>query len=112
MLNKVMLIGNVGKDPEGKVTPNGQSVTRFTLATSERWTDEDGAKQERTDWHNITVWGKQAELVSSYVHKGSLVFVEGSIRTSSWDDKESGQKKYKTEINATKVTFLDKKKAE
>jgi single-strand DNA-binding protein len=104
-LNKVMLIGNLGKDPELRFTPQGRAVARFSLATSESWTDQQGQKQDRTEWHNIVVWGKQAETCGQYLSKGRQVFIEGSIRSRQYDDKE-GQKRYITEVIAQRVQFL------
>ena len=98
MVNKVLLIGNLGRDPEVRTTPSGQSVASFTLATSRRWKDRDGNRQEQTEWHNIVVWGKQAETASQYLTKGKQIYVEGRIQTRSWDDKTSGEKKYRTEV--------------
>ena len=109
MINKVILVGRLGKDPEIRSTPQGTSVVRFTVATDERFTDRTGEKQERTEWHNITAWGKLAEICGQYLKKGKLVYIEGSIRTDSWDDKESGQKKYRTEIIARDMKMLDRK---
>lgn len=96
MVNKVLLLGNVGKDPEIKTTPSGQQVASFSLATSRRWKDRDGNKQEKTEWHNVVVWGKQAEVVAQYVTKGKTLFVEGRIETRSWE--KDGAKQYRTEI--------------
>jgi single-strand DNA-binding protein len=104
-LNKVMLIGNLGKDPELRFTPSGRAVARFSLATSDAWTDQQGQKQERTEWHNIVVWGKQAETCGQYLSKGRQVFIEGSIRSRQYDDKE-GQKRWITEVTAQRVQFL------
>jgi single-strand DNA-binding protein len=104
-LNKVMLIGNLGKDPELRFTPSGRAVARFPVATSEQWTDANGQRQDRTEWHNIVVWGKQAETCGQYLSKGRQVFLEGSIRTRNYDDKE-GQKRYITEVIAQRVQFL------
>jgi single-strand DNA-binding protein len=109
MVNKVILIGRLGKDPEVRSTPGGQTVTKFTIATDERFTDRSGEKQERTEWHNIVVWGKLAEICGQYLRKGKLVYIEGSIRTDSWEDKESGQKKYRTEIIARDMKMLDRR---
>ncbi len=105
MLNKVMLIGNLGRDPEVRSTPSGQAVASFTLATTRRWRDKNGQKQEQTEWHNIVVWGKQAENCGQYLAKGRQVYIEGSIRSRSYDDKE-GNKRYITEIVAQRVQFL------
>jgi single-strand DNA-binding protein len=104
-VNKVILIGNLGKDPELRFTSTGSAVARFPIATSEFWNDRDGNKQERTEWHNIIVWGKQGESCSQYLAKGRQVFVEGSIRSRSYDDK-SGTKRYVTEIIAQRIRFL------
>jgi single-strand DNA-binding protein len=109
MINKVILVGRLGKDPEIRSTPQGTSVARFTVATDEKFTDRSGEKQERTEWHNITAWGKLAEICGQYLKKGKLVYIEGSIRTDSWDDKESGQKKYRTEIVANTMKMLDRR---
>ena len=104
-VNKVILIGNLGKDPEVRFTNNGRAVARFPIATSEVWTDQGGSRQERTEWHNIVVWGKQAEHCGQYLAKGRQIYVEGSIRTRSYDDK-SGTKRYVTEIVAQRIQFL------
>ena len=109
MVNKVILIGRLGKDPEIRSTPGGQTVTKFTMATDERYTDRAGEKQERTEWHNIVAWGKLGEICGQYLRKGKLVYIDGAIRTESWDDKESGQKKYKTTIVADNMKMLDRK---
>ena len=98
MLNKVMLIGNLGRDPEVRSTPSGQPVASFTLATSRRWKDKSGQRQEQTEWHNIVVWGKQAEIAGQYLTKGKQVYIEGRLQTRSWEDRQSGEKKYRTEI--------------
>lgn len=108
-VNKVILVGRLGKDPEIRSTPSGTSVAKFSLATDDRYTDRSGEKQERTEWHNIVVWGKLAEICGQYLRKGKLVYIEGSIRTDSWDDKESGQKKYRTEIIANSMQMLDRR---
>jgi single-strand DNA-binding protein len=100
-VNKVILIGNVGKDPEVKYTPSGTPVAKFSLATNERYKDKDGNWQDRTEWHNLLAWQRTAEIVGEYVKKGSKVYIEGSLRTSSWDDKSTGEKKYRTEIACT-----------
>jgi single-strand DNA-binding protein len=105
VVNRVILVGNLGKDPEVRFTPNGRAVAKFPVATSERWTDQEGNKQERTEWHNVVVWGKQAETCGQYLAKGRQVFVEGSIRSRQYDDKE-GNKRYITEIVARDVRFL------
>ena len=108
-VNKVILIGRLGKDPEIRSTPQGTTVAKFTIATDERFTDRSGEKQERTEWHNIVAWSKLAEICGQYLKKGKLVYIEGSLRTDSWDDKESGQKRYRTEIVAQNMQMLDRK---
>ena len=108
-VNKVILVGRLGKDPEIRSTPSGTSVAKFSLATDDKYTDRAGEKQERTEWHNIVVWGKLAEICGQYLKKGKLIYIEGSIRTDSWDDKESGQKKYRTEIVANSMQMLDRR---
>jgi single-strand DNA-binding protein len=109
MINKVILVGRLGKDPEIRSTAGGTQVVKFTVATDERFTDKSGEKQERTEWHNITAWGKLGEICGQYLRKGKLVYIEGSIRTDSWEDKESGQKKYRTEIVANTMKMLDRR---
>ena len=104
-LNKVMIIGRLGNDPELKTLTSGSSVCNFNLATSERWNDKEGQKQERTEWHRIVAWGKQAELCGKYLSKGRQVYIEGKLQTRSWEDQQ-GQKKYTTEIIANSVQFL------
>jgi single-strand DNA-binding protein len=105
MVNKVILVGNLGKDPEVRHTASGKAVARFSLATSEVWNDAEGNRQERTEWHNIIVWGKQGETCAQYLAKGRQAYIEGSIRSRSYDDK-NGQKRYITEIIAQRVRFL------
>src|SRR3954468_10183277 len=97
-VNKVMLLGNVGKDPDMKSTGGGTLVASFSLATADRSKDAQGNWQERTEWHNLKAFARTAEIVRDYVKKGSKIFVEGKIQTSSWDDKTSGKKVYRTEI--------------
>ena len=109
MINKVILIGRLGKDPELRSTPSGTTVAKFTIATDERFTDRSGEKQERTEWHNIVAWDKLADICGQYLKKGKLVYIEGRIHTDSWDDKETGQKKYRTEIVANTMKMLDRK---
>ena len=104
-LNKVILIGNLGRDPEVRYTQNSTAVANFTLATNEVWTDKAGERQERTEWHRIVVWGKQAEIVREYLAKGRQVYVEGSLQTRQWDDRE-GHKRTTTEIKAARVLML------
>ncbi|MES2801112.1 MAG: single-stranded DNA-binding protein [Bdellovibrionota bacterium] len=103
-INKVIIVGRLGQDPEMKAVGQGATVTRLNVATSESWTDKTGNKQERTEWHRITVWGKLAELCGKYLAKGRQVYVEGKLQTRSWED--NGQKKYATEIVASTVQFL------
>jgi len=104
-VNKVILLGRLGKDPELKSTPGGTSVCNFTMATSEAWTDKSGQKQEKTEWHRIVVWGKLGELCNQYLSKGRQAFVEGRLQTRQWEDKE-GKKQYTTEVLATSVQFI------
>jgi single-strand DNA-binding protein len=104
-VNKVILLGNLGANPEMRFTQGGQAVANLRLATTERWTDKSGQKQEATEWHRVVVWGKQAEIVGQYLTKGRQIFVEGSIRTRQWQDKE-GQKRYSTEIVARNIQML------
>lgn len=104
-VNKVLLIGRLGNNPEIRYTNTGTAVANFNLATSESWNDKAGAKQERTEWHRVVVWGKLAELCEKYLAKGRQCFVEGRLQTRNWDDKD-GNKRYTTEIVATTVQFL------
>ncbi len=106
MVNKVILVGRLGKDPEVRSTPSGQTVAEFSLATDEKYTDKGGNKVERTEWHNIQAWGRLGEICGQYLKKGKLVYIEGRIQTDSWDDKETGVKKYKTRINANEMKML------
>jgi single-strand DNA-binding protein len=105
-VNKVILLGNVGKDPEIKFAATGNAVASFSIATSERFKDKNGEWQDRTEWHNLVAFGKLAEIIRDYVKKGSKLYVEGSLRTQSWDDKTSGQKRYKTEIVLNDISLL------
>jgi single-strand DNA-binding protein len=104
-VNKVILIGNLGADPELRYTPGGQAVCDIRLATNEAWTDKNGQKQERTEWHRVVMWGKPAEICKQYLTKGQKLYVEGRLQTRSWDDKE-GNKRYSTEIIGTDFMFL------
>ena len=104
-VNKVIVVGNLGRDPELRYTASGQPVASFTVATNERWNDREGKPQERTEWHRIVVWGKQAENCANYLQKGRSVYVEGRLQTREWEDKE-GQKRQTTEIVAQTVQFL------
>ena len=108
-LNKVQLIGNLGKDPELSYTPSGVAVAKFSIATGERWKDQEGNMQERTDWHNIVAWRKLAEICGQYLKKGSKVYLEGKLQTRSWDDKTTGAKRYATEVVADDLIMLDSK---
>jgi len=104
-VNKAILVGNLGRDPELRQTPSGQNVCNFTLATTESWTDRNGELVERTEWHRIVAWGKTGELCAQYLSKGRTVYVEGRIQTREWEDKD-GNKRYTTEINAQNVNFI------
>lgn len=104
-VNKVILLGRLGQDPELKYTPGGAAVCNFSLATTEAWTDKSGQKQEKTEWHRVVVWGKLAELCNQYLAKGRQAFLEGRLQTRSWDDKD-GNKRYTTEILASTVQFI------
>ncbi|UWX57343.1 single-stranded DNA-binding protein [Chlorobaculum sp. MV4-Y] len=108
-LNKVMLIGHLGNDPERRETASGQSVVNFTLATSEGFKDSSGNFQERTEWHRIVAWGKLADICSQYLKKGRQVYIEGRLQTRSWDDNKTGEKKYVTEIVCTDMQMLGAK---
>ena len=110
-LNKVMLIGNVGKDPDVNFTPAGVKVAQFRMATSETWKDKDGAIQEHTDWHTVVAWRGLADIVERLIHRGSRIYVEGKIQTRTYEDKE-GQKRYVTEIVADNILLLDPKRSE
>jgi single-strand DNA-binding protein len=105
-LNKVMLIGHLGNDPEVKVMTSGQSKANFTLATTESFKDSDGNWQEKPEWHRIIVWGKLAEICGQYLKKGRQIYVEGRLQTRSWDDPKSGEKKYTTEIVCSEMQML------
>ena len=109
-VNKAIILGRLGKDPETKFLDNGNQVTNFSVATSESWKDKSGENQKRTEWHRIVAWGKTAELAAKYLAKGREVYIEGKIQTRSWDDK-SGQKRYATEIVAQNITFIGSKGA-
>ena len=107
-VNKVILIGNLGSDPELKYTPSGAAVTNFNVATNEVWNDKDGNKQERTEWHRVVLWRKLAEIAGEYLKKGSKIYLEGRLQTRSWEDKD-GVKRYTTEVVADNMTMLDAK---
>ena len=102
-VNKVILVGNVGKDPEVRYSQSGTPVANFSLATNERFKDRNDEWQERTEWHSIVAWQRLAEIVGEYVSKGSKLYVEGKIQTSSWEDRQSGERKYRTEIVAREL---------
>ncbi|MBL7664765.1 MAG: single-stranded DNA-binding protein [Bacteriovoracaceae bacterium] len=104
-VNKVIILGRLGQDPELKYTPTGSAVCNFSVATSDNWTDKSGQKQEKTEWHRVVVWGKLAELCNQYLSKGRQVFLEGKLQTRSWDDKD-GNKRYTTEVLANTVQFI------
>jgi len=106
-LNRVMLIGNLGKDPELRFTSTGVPVATFTIATNESWKDQEGNMQERTEWHNIVAWRKLAEICGEWLKKGKKVYIEGRIQTRSYDDKNTGAKRYITEIVADNMIMLD-----
>lgn len=105
-MNKVILLGNLGQDPELKYLPNGNGVANLSLATSESWTDKNGQKQEKVEWHRIIVFGKMAEVCAQYLSKGSTILVEGKLQTRNWEDKQTQKKMYITEIIANNVQFV------
>src|ERR1700761_1636330 len=105
-VNKVILLGNVGKDPEIKVLPSGQPVANFSIATSDRYKDQQGNFQDRTEWHNLVAYGKLSDIIRDYVKKGSKLYVEGRLTTRSWDDKETNKKVYRTEIVINDISLL------
>ena len=104
-VNKVILVGNLGRDAELRYTPGGAAVATLNLATTEVWNDKSGQRQEKTEWHRIVLWGKQAESLQEYLVKGKQIYVEGRLQTRSWDDKD-GNKRYTTEIKADRITLL------
>jgi single-strand DNA-binding protein len=107
MVNKVILVGNLGKDPEVRYTAGGQAVANLRIATSRSWTDkQSGQKKEETEWHDVEVWGKQAEQCGEYLAKGRQVYVEGRLKTDAWDDKQTGQKRSRVKVVAETVRFL------
>ena len=109
-VNKAILIGRLGRDPEVRYTNQGSQVTNFSIATDEAWTDRNGERQKRTEWHRVVTWGKLAEICGQYLKKGSQVFIEGRIQTREWEDRE-GNKKYTTEVVAREMKMLDSKGA-
>ena len=104
-VNKVILVGNLGRDAELRYTPGGAAVATLNLATTEVWNDKSGQRQEKTEWHRIVLWGKQAESLQEYLVKGKQIYVEGRLQTRQWDDKD-GNKKYTTEVKADRITLL------
>ena len=105
-VNKVILVGNVGQDPEVKYTASGVPVAKVSLATNERFKDKNDQWQDRTEWHSVLAWQRLAEIVGEYVHKGSKIYVEGKLQTSSWQDRQNGEKRYRTEIVAREIVLL------
>jgi len=110
-LNRVQLIGRLGKDPESRFTPTGKNVARFSLAVSERWKSAEGESKENTEWVNVEAWGRLGEVCQQYLHKGSLVFVEGRLKTDKYEDK-GGETKYYTKVVALSMQMLDRKPGE
>lgn len=104
-VNKAILVGRLGQDPEARYTANGKQVTTLSVATSERWTDQQGQRQEHTEWHKVVLWGRLAEIASQYLAKGALVYLEGRLRTRKWQDS-NGQDRYSTEINGDSLQML------
>lgn len=109
MLNKVMIIGNLGKDPEVRTTPQGVTVANFSVACTERWKDQSGQRQERTEWVNVVLWRQAAEIAQRFLRKGSKVYIDGKLQTRSWDDTVTGQKRYATEVIGDQLVLLDRK---
>jgi len=101
-----MIIGNLGRDPEMRYTPSGSPVTSFSVAVTRKWNSRDGESKEETEWFNVNCWDKLAEIANQYLTKGKQVYIEGRLRTHSWDDKQTGEKKYRTEVVATDMTML------
>ena len=104
-VNKVILVGNLGRDAELRYTPSGAAVATLNMATTEMWNDKQGQRQEKTEWHRVVLWGKQAESLQEYLVKGKQIYVEGRLQTRQWDDKD-GNKRYTTEIKADRITLL------
>ncbi len=104
-INKAILFGNLTRDPEMRALPSGMNVVNFSIATNRVFKDKDGKKQEQTDFHNVVVFGRQADTVNQYLRKGSSAYIEGRMQTRSWDDKKSGEKKYRTEVVADSIQF-------
>lgn len=105
-LNKVMIIGNLGKDPEMRYTAGGTPVTNFTVAVSRKWNSQEGEQREETEWFTVECWNKLAEIANQYLAKGRQVYVEGRLKTDSWDDQQTGQKRYRTKVVAAEMTML------
>jgi single-strand DNA-binding protein len=110
-VNKVILVGNVGKDPEVKYAPSGVAVAKFSLATNERFKDKSGEWQDRTEWHSVLAWQRLAEIVGEYVHKGDKLYIEGKLQTSNWEGRNSGDRKFRTEIVARDIVLLGSRDA-
>jgi single-strand DNA-binding protein len=108
-VNKAILVGRLGRDPETRYTSAGQAVCNFTLATDETYKDRNGERQKRTEWHRIVVWGKQAEIAGQYLTKGKQIYLEGRLQTRSWDDRQSGEKKYRTEVVCDNFQMLSQR---
>lgn len=106
-VNKVILVGNVGQDPDVKYTPSGVPLAKLSLATNEAFKNKSGEWETRTEWHNVVAWQRLAEIVGEYIHKGSKIYIEGKLQTSSWEDRHSGGKKYRTEIVARDLVLLN-----
>src|SRR5437868_11153115 len=104
-VNKVILVGNLGRDAELRYTPGGAAVATLNMATTETWNDKEGQRQEKTEWHRVILWGKQAETLNQYLQKGKQIYVEGRLQTRQWDDKD-GNKRYTTEVKADRITLL------
>jgi single-strand DNA-binding protein len=111
MVNKVILVGRLGKEPETRFTTSGSAVCNFSMATDESYKDRAGERQKRTEWHKIVVWGKQAEIAQQYLHKGSMVYLEGRVQSREWEDKQ-GQKQHTTEIVCSNFRMLDRRRDE
>lgn len=105
-INKVIIVGNLGRDPEMRYTPSGSPVTSFSVAVSRNWKTTDGENREETEWFNVECWNKLAEIANQYLAKGKQVFIEGRLRTESWDDKNTGEKKYRTKVVANEMQML------
>jgi single-strand DNA-binding protein len=111
-LNRVELLGNVGKDPEVKFTPSGTAVAKFSMATTSRYKDKNGDWQDKVEWHNIVCWARLAEIAGEYVHKGDKLYIEGRMETSSWEDKQTQQRKYMTSVVASDLILLGNRQHE